>query len=94
MSAATHTLGLGSRLIDGLATVRATLLGVGRGVARRFTNRAAIRQLAAADEFMLRDIGLSRSDVDAALRAPPLTDPIAYVRAFSSERQSSRSRPE
>jgi uncharacterized protein YjiS (DUF1127 family) len=86
MSAATRTISFGS-LREGLTAVRTTLVGVSRGLAKRLTNRAAIQQLALADDFMLRDIGLSRSDVDAALRAPPLTDPIAYVRAFSGDQR-------
>jgi uncharacterized protein YjiS (DUF1127 family) len=54
-----------------------------RGMAKSLANRAAIRQLAEADDHMLRDIGLSRSDVTSALRAPPLSDPGAHIRAFA-----------
>jgi uncharacterized protein YjiS (DUF1127 family) len=56
-----------------------------RSISRRLANRAAIRQLAQADDQMLHDIGLTRSDVDAALRTPPLADPIERVRAFSAD---------
>jgi uncharacterized protein YjiS (DUF1127 family) len=69
-----------------LTAVRKFRDGV-RAIARHIANRAAIQQLAEADEHMLHDIGLTRADVDAALRAPPLTDPISYARAFSGERQ-------
>ena len=36
--------------------------------------RRVIHNLASLDDYMLRDIGLTRSDVDAASMASPLTD--------------------
>jgi uncharacterized protein YjiS (DUF1127 family) len=61
-----------------------SIASVFRVLARRLANRAAIRQLAEADECMLHDIGLTRSAVDAALRAPPFADPMAHSKDFSA----------
>ena len=36
--------------------------------------RRVIHNLASMDDYMLRDIGLTRSDIDAATMASPLTD--------------------
>ncbi len=36
--------------------------------------RRVVHNLASLDDYMLRDIGLTRSDVDAASMASPLTD--------------------
>ena len=41
--------------------------------------RKAVARLAAFDDRMLADIGLHRSDVDAALAAPWNTDPTAVL---------------
>jgi uncharacterized protein YjiS (DUF1127 family) len=49
-------------------------------------NRAAILQLADADEHMLRDIGITRAEVRAAYHSSPLTDPGRIVRVFSDLR--------
>jgi uncharacterized protein YjiS (DUF1127 family) len=72
---------------------RSRMAALFSGLARRLANRAAIRQLAEADEFMLHDIGLTRSAVDTALRAPPFADPMAHAKAFSAgQRPQSSSR--
>lgn len=70
---------LGSFALQAVQSAADTLRALSRGI----SNRAAIRQLAEADDHMLRDIGLTRSDVTAALRVPPLSDPVAHIRAFS-----------
>ena len=56
--------------------------------AKRLENRAAIRQLMEADEYMLRDIGLSRSDVTSAVRLSPLTDPTVALKIFAKADQT------
>jgi uncharacterized protein YjiS (DUF1127 family) len=66
-----------------LAGVVTAALGA---IGRMLANRAAVRQLAEADDHMLRDIGLCRSEVDAALRAAPFLDPGKAVKAFAERR--------
>jgi len=53
---------------------------------RAMRHRASVRQLLDADEHMLRDIGLTRSDVRAALSGPPGSDPSEIVSAFAVQR--------
>jgi len=42
--------------------------------------RRAIAELAGMDDRMLRDIGISRSEIDSAVRRPPQPDPWALHR--------------
>ena len=42
-------------------------------------NRRAARQLADCGDYLLRDIGLTRQDVQAAMLAPMGTDPIEVL---------------
>lgn len=48
---------------------------------RAFSQRRALRELARLDDRMLRDIGLTRTDIDAAVSLPRGTDPIAFLAA-------------
>ncbi len=50
-------------------------LELGRGVVKAWEHRRQVRALGAYDDRMLKDIGLYRSDVDAALDAPIFSDP-------------------
>jgi uncharacterized protein YjiS (DUF1127 family) len=50
-------------------------LSVLLGLLRAMRHRAEVRSLVELDEHILRDIGLSRADVLAALAQPPHRDP-------------------
>lgn len=53
---------------------------------RALANRLAVRELAHCDERMLKDIGLSRSDVLAALDASIVDDPSVRLRRLAAGR--------
>jgi uncharacterized protein YjiS (DUF1127 family) len=55
---------------------------------RGLAQRQALDELARLDDRMLRDIGLVRSDVDAALSLPPWRDRVAFLAA-----RQARSKP-
>ena len=57
-----------------------------RKVARAITNRWAVRSLRHYDDRMLKDIGLVRSDITAALDAPLYEDPSQHLRRVSAGR--------
>lgn len=57
---------------------------------RAWRNRRAVIGLLDLDDRMLRDIGLTRGDVTAALSGPRLQDPSTRLRALSAERRDGR----
>ena len=50
-----------------IRTVRLTI-GVGRWLAREINARRNMRQLAELDDYMLRDMGIVRADIEGAVR--------------------------
>jgi uncharacterized protein YjiS (DUF1127 family) len=46
------------------------LIETGRGLAKEFRNRRELRDLLERDDRILRDIGLTRADVESALSKP------------------------
>lgn len=66
-------------LSSALSVSRATLGNLHRvtsaGLVRTLRNRHEVRQLAELDEHSLKDIGLTRSNVQGALAASLLSDP-------------------
>lgn len=77
-----------------LLTHRSAILpALGREVAARTVqvfkaviNRRSVHALYDYDERMLKDIGLTRSDVVAALDAPLIEDPSAHLRRVAAGR--------
>jgi uncharacterized protein YjiS (DUF1127 family) len=61
-------------------------------LARAYRNRSDAAVLAAFDDRMLADMGLTRSDVRDALTAPLWDDPTNLLRARALERRLSRHR--
>lgn len=55
-------------------------------IARAVVNRLAVRELAHCDERMLKDIGLTRSDVVAALDVGLTEDPSVRLRRLAAGR--------
>ena len=49
--------------------------------------RRALRSLAAQEDYMLRDIGVTRGDLNAALSAPGTQDPSSVLARLAGERQ-------
>jgi len=61
--------------------------------AERIRNRRDVMQLAAFDDRMLRDIGLTRNDVLDAFAEPLWRDPTDILAQRAAERRVSRRRP-
>ena len=55
------------------------ILRAGGGIARAFTGRRILRELASFDNRMLKDIGLSRSDLRNAVSEPLFRDPTTLL---------------
>ncbi len=55
------------------------ILRAGGGIARALTGRRILRELASFDDRMLKDIGLSRSDLRNAASEPLFNDPTALL---------------
>jgi len=62
-------------------------------LAERVRNRRDSLQLAALDDRMLADIGLTRSDLRDAYAEPPWRDPSDVLARRAAERRMSRQRP-
>ena len=60
-------------------------------VANAVSNRVAVRKLRDFDERMLKDIGLTQGDVDAALDYPMSEDPSLHLRDVAAGRGRRRS---
>lgn len=75
----------GLTAVNGLARVASLALLVARNW---LSKRSIAREFSDLDERMLRDIGLTRSDVQTALTAPALMDPAARLKIASVERRS------
>ena len=54
---------------------------------RAYRARRTLSMLAAQEDYMLRDIGVSRSDLYAALSAPATKDPSMVLAGLADERQ-------
>ena len=63
------------------------------GLSRALRHRGEIKHLAEFDDRMLKDIGLTRSDVSSALSEPLLRNP-SWVLVRSAERHSRGERPD
>ena len=61
-------------------------------LAKTFQHRREVMNLAELDDRMLKDIGLTRSDVDAALAEPILHNP-SWVLVRSAARHSRAEKP-
>lgn len=61
-----------------------------KAVIKALVNRHSVRALYHFDERMLKDIGLTRQDVDAALDAPVIEDPSAHLRKVAAGRSRSK----
>ncbi|PPJ47679.1 DUF1127 domain-containing protein [Rhizobium sp. KAs_5_22] len=79
---AEQRLGLLTRLVA--ATTRV------KSVWRAIRNRRAANRLADLDDFQLRDIGLSRSDVDQALQSSGFADDPSLHLSRSARNRSRR----
>jgi uncharacterized protein YjiS (DUF1127 family) len=82
----THTEGptVGERLQHVVTVSAARVAAVWRAV----QNRRAVGRLAEWDDRMLRDVGLTRGDVHAALAGRVAEDPSKRLDVLSSERRS------
>lgn len=77
-----------------LALAIADLLGSLRKLSQALKNRRAAWTLAGMDERMLRDIGLSRSDLRDAYAEPLWRDPTDILAARVRDRRRSRAAPD
>lgn len=60
---------------------------VASAMVRAHRNRRSLARLAQLDDYMLRDIGITRSDLNMALSAPAPQDPSATLAGLARERQ-------
>lgn len=60
--------------------------------ARLYRNHRAVRHLAMLDDHLLRDIGISRADVEAALSKPAWSDPSEELAANHAMRREAARR--
>lgn len=74
------------------AAFRRVVRGFG-GVARAFEGRRVLSDLASFDDRMLKDIGLSRSDLRNAAAEPIFRDPTAILAGRVEESRGRRGRP-
>lgn len=59
------------------------------GAARRFTkNRMAMRYIAEMDDALLKDIGLTRHDINRATMAPTSNEPMEELRKAAANRSA------
>jgi uncharacterized protein YjiS (DUF1127 family) len=63
------------------------------GLSKALRHRGEIKHLAEFDDRMLKDIGLTRSDVSSALSEPLIRNP-SWVLVRSAERHSRGERPD
>ena len=59
-----------------------------RNLAVSFRHRREAVRLLAVDDYMLRDIGITRFDLTSALAAPLYRDPTADLAGFAAERRA------
>lgn len=76
-----------------LAALGGGLWRAARRVAQRMKNRRAADRLAALDDRMLADIGLTRSDLRDAYAEPLWHDPTDMLARRAAERRGSGRRP-
>jgi uncharacterized protein YjiS (DUF1127 family) len=90
-------IGIALKIGPRLAAAVGRTVGVGlhriKGIVRALAHRSEIRQLSALDDRMLKDIGLSRSDVVGALSEPLLKDPSTVLLVRSVERRARQHAP-
>ena len=67
-----------------------TVLTLMRTVAQRFRNRRAVVTLLDWDDRALRDIGLTRADVQLSLALPLTDDPSQRLMYWTAERRDAR----
>ena len=78
-----HPATAGEKLLELAAAVPGWLAGVWRSA----HNRRSVAKLLEWDDRMLRDIGLTRGDVCAAMAVPAGKDPSNHLGELSSERR-------
>ncbi len=79
-----------SPLAQAFAAFAAAAARFGRRVVAAWRHRGDMAMLAAFDERMLRDIGLTRGDLNDALSEPLWRDPIAVLVRRQRERRAVR----
>jgi uncharacterized protein YjiS (DUF1127 family) len=57
---------------------------------RNRRNRRSVAQLLEMDDYVLKDIGITRYDVTAALAGSPKDDPSERLKQLAAERRSAR----
>jgi uncharacterized protein YjiS (DUF1127 family) len=83
-----------SPIVPVLATAASTAVNAAvafvRATWKARRHRRAVGNLVDFDDHMLRDIGLTRGDVAAALAGPAFDDPSTRLRIFAVERRAGR----
>jgi uncharacterized protein YjiS (DUF1127 family) len=84
------TPAVSTRFAQGLATIVEAPARLARRLANAWRHRHDTAVLAALDDHMLADLGLSRSDLNDALSEPLWRDPTALLARRHGERRRSR----
>ena len=87
-----HTWSHSARVGESLIHAGNLALRAAHRLWRNWKSRREVEMLLEADEYMLRDIGLTRGDVVASLVAPGSVDPSHHLIRARAERRRSRSR--
>ncbi len=74
----------GQSAVAGLVAAASIALRVARNW---LAKRSLAREFSELDDRMLRDIGLTRADIQSALTAPALVDPAARLKIVAVERR-------
>jgi uncharacterized protein YjiS (DUF1127 family) len=77
-------------IVSGLTAVFALAARWGKAVMRTFKHRRDTAVLAGMDDYMLADIGLTRSDLRDAVSAHPWSDPTVLLKQRATERRLAR----
>lgn len=79
-------LSLAKQIVSKVAPAAQAVVSRTVAVAKALDNRRSIRRLGDAEERLLKDIGLTRGDVSAALDTPFYADPSANLALHSGGR--------
>ncbi len=76
------------RGVTGAAVALFNVIAMIPAATRGYLNRGPVLQMLEMDDRMLRDIGITRSDITCALAGSPTSDPSTRLRIYAVERRA------